>query len=378
MLFNELPITFPWYDKREQQNRYTESTEGICDYKLITPHDAMLPFQFVKPLAYAMPTQWEIYDINTEAKVADIAASIPKLRVRLINGKEYFTYNGAALTTGPAPLKLAPGFYYSRMYWAADVYRYSEMFYVPENSFNAADDDSIEYMRLEWYNDADLSPILYNDKMANGKPQFRNVAYLDTFITASEPELTEDGERDGNDELIPTFLKMVITYRVSTLVPDFLKKAMALIPMHDHFFLSTKYSVRTGEVQKATVNTGLEVSGALSTVDIIFQEIVMVKKGCGDNMNSDCTGATPEITSVVSGGGNYTITGSAPAGSLVTFYRTNGANDYGTIVGDSYSNVAFAAGVSIPTGAFYDSFFIKARAESYGCDFGFSNLVQKP
>ena len=71
MLFNELPIAFPWYEKLEQQNRYRENVEPVCDYKLVSPRDALLPFQFWKAPAGLVPNLWEVFEVNTQTKVAD-------------------------------------------------------------------------------------------------------------------------------------------------------------------------------------------------------------------------------------------------------------------------------------------------------------------
>lgn len=380
MLFNELPIAFPWYEKLEQQNRYRENVEPVCDYKLVNPRDALLPFQFVKDSAGLMPNLWEVFEVNTQAKAADISASVPFLRVRLVEGREYFTYDGRALTTGSGGnMNLAPGWYYSRLSWPDGVLRFSEMFYVPEVGFNIADDDDIPFIKLEWYNDNDLRPIMYNDKQSSGKPYFRNVAYLDTFITASEPEIVEDGTRDGNDELIPTFQKAVITYRMTAPVPDFLKKSLVLLPMHDHVLLTTKNGVRTGEIQKSNVNSALEASGALSIVDVLFSETILLKKGCGENMSTDCAGSAPGLNPITQAGSNYTLSGTAPAGSIVRFYRMNTPTDTPVLaVGIDYTNTQFAAGITIDVAAFYGSNYVVAWAGKFGCDFGFSNVVQKP
>jgi hypothetical protein len=115
-------------------------------------------------------------------------------------------------------------------------------------------------------------------------PYFRNVAYLDTFITASEPEIVEDGERDGHDELIITFQKAIIKYRITLPVAEYLKKAMSLLNMHDHVILTTHRSIRSGELEKLTFSSVLEANGAFSIVDLLFQETILVKKGCGENM----------------------------------------------------------------------------------------------
>lgn len=282
MLYNELPVSFPWYNKIEKQNRYNEHTGGICDYQLISPVDALLPFEFYKqPAGTSLPSAWEVFEINTQNLIADISANIGLLYRVIREGREYFCYHGEQL----AGLALPAGYFYSRMTFADGTFFYSEMFHVPESLFYIANDSNIDFLKLVWYNNSDLRPIFYNNKDSQGIPKFKNVLYLDTFIHASEPELTEDGARDGNDELITTFQKVVIPYRITVLVPDFVKKALCVMPMHDVIKVVTKRGVRAGSLESVKINTALEVSGALSVVDILFNaDVAMVKKGCADNM----------------------------------------------------------------------------------------------
>lgn len=280
MLFDELPIAFPWYSKIEHQDRYNENVEKICSYKLITPYDALLPFEFNKPIA-AAPTAWHIYEANTGALVATISVLTP-IRKATRAGKDYIYYNGGALTTSGGALVLPPGYYYSRLTFAGSVYYYSEMFFVPTNA-NAVGASNVDFLKLEWWNMSDIAPIFYND--ISTVPYFINRVYLDTFITASEPEVVEDGTRDGNDELITTFSKAVIRYRVTFEAPDFLKKALAIMQMHDVVQMTTKNGIRSGTLTRANVVTTLEANGALSIIDLVFEEtIAMVKKGCAQNM----------------------------------------------------------------------------------------------
>jgi hypothetical protein len=279
MLFSELPVGFPWYDRIEQQDRYNENVEPVCDYKLISPVNALLPFEFILPPGTVMPTIWEILRIDSNAVEVDISAQIGLIRSAERNGKTYFYYDGAALEM----LLPAGGYFYSRLTFAGGIKKFSEMFYIPGIFFLIADNE-ISFLRIVWYNQTDLRPIFYND-LVGCLPFFKNVAYLDTFITASEPEIEVDGEKDGNDVLIPTFQKMIIPYRITVVVPDFLKRALMLMQMHDTVIITTKQGIRSGAVENITVTSALEANGGLSTVDIVFQEdLAIVKKGCGENM----------------------------------------------------------------------------------------------
>jgi hypothetical protein len=282
MLYNELAVSFPWYDKLEKQNRYNENTGGVCDYQLISPADALLPFEFYKqPAGGVLPAIWEVFEINSQALIADISPNIPLLFRVVREGREYFCYHGEQL----AGLAMPAGFFYSKMTFPDGTFYFSEMFHVPESLFFIANDNNIPFLKLTWYNNSDIRPIFYNNKDVNGVPKFKNVLYLDTFIHASEPEVTEDGARDGYDELITTFQKVVIPYRITLVVPDFIKKALCVMPLHDAIKIVTKNGVRSGFIEQVKINAALEANGALSVVDILFySELAIVKKGCADNM----------------------------------------------------------------------------------------------
>lgn len=282
MLYNELPVAFPWYDKIEKQNRYNEHTGTICDYQLISPADALLPFEFYKkPVGGVLPSTWEVFEINSQALVADISANIALLFQTVRESREYFCYHGEQLTG----LALPAGYFYSKMTFPDSTVYYSEMFHVPESLFYIANDANIDFLKLTWHNNTDIRPIFYNNLDSFGVAKFKNVLYLDTFIHASEPEITEDGTRDGNDEVITTFQKVVIPYRISVAVPDFVKKALCVMPLHGTIRVVTRHGVRDGLLEQVKINTALEASGALSVIDILFySDIAMVKKGCADNM----------------------------------------------------------------------------------------------
>lgn len=281
MLFNELITGFPWYDKIEKQNRYNEHTGNICDYKLISPADALLPFQFYRSVGGAAPVSWQVYDANSQTIVANLNNDIPLLVQTVKEGKEYFTYYGQGLQN----IALSTGFYYSRLNFPDGQVFFSEMFHIPENLFYVANANDTQFLKITWYNNSDLRPIFYNDKDGFGVPKFKNTLYVDTFIHASEPQITEEGAKDGNDEQIITFQKIVIPYRITIEAPDFLKKALHTLPMHDIVNVQTKKGVREGNIENLKVTSTLEAFGALSVVDLLFSDdLVIVKKGCPDNM----------------------------------------------------------------------------------------------
>lgn len=289
-IFNDLPTAFPWYDNVQKQNRFKLNVKSDDWAGLITPQNALLPFEYcfdpggavtIDPVA-----EWKIYRLDDTLAHTIDAGSYSLLHMTTKEGRIYVYYGGEGLTeTGPA-LNMPAGFYYSKIrYGVSDLILFSEVFYVPECSFmTTSAADQIPFLKLEWYNNSDLRPIFYND-IVSGVPRFRNVVYLDTFVHQSEPEIIEDGEKDGNDETIATFIKCLLKYRITEFVPDYLKLALVVMQMHDVVKLTTPFGLRSGAMHKVTTNSQTEQGGAFSNVDIVFEEdVAMIKKACADNM----------------------------------------------------------------------------------------------
>lgn len=284
-IFNELATAFPWHDNILKQNRYRENVaDKYQDWGQITPRDALNPFQFYKTTGAATVTAWTILDLNGSVLWTMAGGSLSLIRTTTKEGRLYFYYGGAALTTTTGALNMPAGVYYSKITLSDGKFFYSELFQVPACTFSIGDITGMQFLKLEYYNDTDLRPIFYND-ITGGLPYFRNIVYLDTFVHASEPEIEEDGIKDGADETVPTFQKALLRYRITELVPDYLKTALVIMQMHDHVILTTPQGLRTGEIEKLTTETAPEFNGAFGTVDILWEEaLVMIKKGCGDNM----------------------------------------------------------------------------------------------
>ena len=284
MLYNELPTALPVYDRIEHQDRFREVVDETCTYQQINPRNALVPLQFTRPISGAQrPVLWKIHVLDADVEAFDLTPHIGLWRKAQRDGKDYFTYDGSAIPG----LDLAPGWYYAYMSFAdSTIPPCTEVFRIPaEGSFLVQNDNNTRFLKIEWWNDTDIRPILYNDKnQVTGKPYFRNVCYLDSYIIACEPETTITADPDGDGEQIMTEGKVVFIYRITDLVTDSLKKALALIPIHGHVLITTPGGVRTGEVKNVTVNTSLEADGARSNVEITFRDSYILEKGCDNNM----------------------------------------------------------------------------------------------
>lgn len=407
-IFNELPTAFPWYDKKEKQQRYRENAQQACDYRLISPYDSLLPFQI--KIDYAMPENifgnddfversnvsastgtfdsvgadyteyvrtdyipvtggsrihWRTKEVFTNLcafydtdhnyvsgvtspgsatgnTLVPVGASyvvfnvsrnptswkydkfvfsislseIPKLTPGAITGwsvisgcggitidltdnVEYslFTknyadglrvyYRGDALYvpgySSSRKMDLPEGMYYSTIeFESGDIY-FSEIFTIPGDRFKAG--ERSRYMKIEFWNDCDIEPIMYRD----GSGTWKQHLYIDSFIHASEPEVEEDGERDGNDMLIPTFQRMVVRYRFSAVVPDFIKIALVSMQIHDNIFIATENNTRSGKVERMSSSATVGDGGAYSTLDVVLEQYVLVKNSCCTNMEEFIT-----------------------------------------------------------------------------------------
>lgn len=379
-IFKHLPVAFPWYDDIRKQNRYKENVEGLCDYKLISPRDGILPWQFYKSSELAFPLNWYIREINSQQVVADLTPSLGLIRARTsADGNDYFYYNGEAIATTNGNLNLDYGFYESYLIFSNGVTYWSEMFHVPDISFSVAGQLQSAYLRLEWWNDTDLPPIFYNN--ADASLHFRNIAFLDTFIHASEPEIQEDAEKDGNNTDIPTFQKAIIRYRISDIVPDFLKLALVVMQMHDHVRITSPGGVHDGEVTDLTTDSQVDESGGgLSAIDILFEQgVAMVKKGCNNQINlNQIPGVVPTLTSVTTSSGYVYFKGTATVNTFISIYGAVAQGANYTLVSNYRDSAQFNAGtLRLINAATMGYTWFKVRSYTLNQDFGLSNAVQK-
>jgi hypothetical protein len=287
LIFNELPTAFPWYDKIEKQQRYREHQTQATPFKLISPYDALLPFEVILTGAdVLLPTQWLVYD-SCGTQMIDLTANLSSLKGRTVDAGTYVYYNGEALTatlgTSTLALDLPPGDYYSMLIFGTSYTFFSEIFTVPLDRFSVNDPAVfMNYLKISFTNSCDINPVLYT---GNNGQQFTQTIYLDTFVNISNPEFEESGEKDKNDNTIPSFQKMVVNYSFSVAVPDFVKIALTSLEMHTSINVVTKKGVRSGTMDAVTTSASVQDAGVYTVLDVAFRQIVMVKRGCCDNMS---------------------------------------------------------------------------------------------
>lgn len=208
----------------------------------------------------------------------DVTNNIGLISLRMYGDGIRVLYKGEPMffetTAGNKPLSIQPGAYYSVIEFENGYQYFSEVFTVPEDSLD-------NYMKIEFWNSCDIEPIAYND----GAGGWKQTIYIDSFIHASDPEVEEDGERDGNDMLIPTFQRMVVRYRFSAVVPDYMKIAIVSLQLHDNVLITTENETRSGRADRISTSTSIDDNGAYSTIDAIIDQYVMVKKACCRNID---------------------------------------------------------------------------------------------
>lgn len=241
----------------------------------------MLPFQFFRPPTLdTNPSIWKIHVLDADVEAADLTAYVTMFSKVTRNGNDYYTYNGNQIPD----LNLAPGCYYAYIEFPDVLYRYTAEFIVPSNSFTLAQSGTTKYLKLEWWNDSDMAPIFYNDAPPNGRPSLVNTAYLDTYVSGSDPEVVIESEPDGVQEQIRTFQKYFVPHKIFDLVSESMIKALMIMQIHDHIVLTLPYGERSGEIQNVVVTQTQEADYALHNVEITFHENPITKTNCKENM----------------------------------------------------------------------------------------------
>lgn len=303
MLYDNLPVSLPWYPRIELQDRLRQNVAVDPKICQLAPYDGVLPFQFRKPARSELPVNWVIKCVgaaraedymagHVDAVVVDMSSFIMSaLQWTTLDDTDIFTFiwdnNSFDLITTTVIDGLPPGIYYMEMeftqYNPEDGYGgnwVSETFRVPEDRFSWIDELTCNYPRIMWYHETDLKPIHYL-----GDGSFYNLLFLDTFITASEPVFEIKGEEDGLGELIPTFQKAIIKYRISAIVPDFIKVALYIMQMHDYKEVMTERGFRHGEIKNPEVSHSLLSDGAYSVVELLFEQMQLITNtACSDQM----------------------------------------------------------------------------------------------
>lgn len=272
-IFKELPIVFPFYENHKQKDINKENVESICAFKLISPKNALLPFQIEIPKDKANPISWKIIGIN--GSEIDISNNLNKIKIYVFEEKKQAVYFGEELNfvygSRNEPLNLQNGFYYTIFNFSDGTYYVSDVFFAAGFNVGA----NTEFMQVDFWQDKDVEPLIFR----NG---WKQTIYLSTFVHSAIPEVEEETEKDGFNSEIPTFQRMVLKYKFVELVPDFIKIALVSLQMQDNVYISLS-DKRSGKIDRVSVESQPDETIGLNNVEVIFEDDVLIKTACGEN-----------------------------------------------------------------------------------------------
>lgn len=281
-IFKELPIVFPFYDSERHLDFRKENRTGI--FELISPKNALLPFQISLPTGKPQPTKWSIISFPSGSEI-DITNNLSAVKVYEIAGEKTAVYFGDALQfvfeARNEPLNLPTGFYYSKFYFTDGSYFVSEIFFVPCPAFDAGS-TAEGFFKIEFWNNHDLKPVIYRD-------DWKQILYLKTFVHGSEPTLEEETKKDGFNNEIPVFQKLILKYKFSEVVPDFVKVAIVSLQMQDEVYIETENG-RSGKIDRVWVSTEDDEAIGMSVVTVTFEDDVLIKTACSEQPASVISG----------------------------------------------------------------------------------------
>ena len=272
-LIKELATVLPFYKDIRNQNRFKENVKKKCPFQLLSPKNAFLPFIIQIPKGSAKPTSFKLISLN--GSETDLSNNIGILKAIDFEDFAYCYYKGETLVfkheTIEQELNLKGSFYIELN--IDNVFYFSEVFVMKEEITNS--EFSNDFIKIEFWDSKDIEPIRYRDG-------FKQEIYLDTFIHTSEPEIEEETEPDGNNNLNPTFSTLVIKQKMEILVPDFLKIALMTLPMHEEIKVFDQ-NKREGKIDRTKVTPTTVANGAFATLEIVFETDILTKTLCDEN-----------------------------------------------------------------------------------------------
>lgn len=271
MIYNEIPIAFIWYDNQQKQHVLQENAQNVCFKGLICGQDKLLPFQFRKN-STAKPKTWKLIKCCGDFEV-DLTANINLIKAVATGEGIYVYYDGDDMyfkkyDNSLQPLNIPTGIYYSILQFEDDEEFYSEVFQVVS--------DLSVMVKLTFWDMGDINPIKYHNIT------FKQVVYLDTFISSSEPEIEEEGEYDVKNVIVPTFQKMTVKHRMSIYAPDYLKVALTSLQMHSNIELEAPAQGREGIISRVEVTATVEEDISYGIVSMLLVEEILVKTNCNE------------------------------------------------------------------------------------------------
>ena len=396
MIFENFPLPLPWHKKVTLQDRFRQNVALNAVVTQLAPSDGLLPFQFSKNWEGVLPVTWKIkccktnniedyLTSNPDDTTIDISDFIvPALEwtsfvLEGIGERDYIIFKNeknsldilADLVDG-----LPPGVYYMEMDFGEghDVW-VSETFRVPTERFTwgLPPDDDCKFCCFKWSHNTDIKPMHYD---GDEDTPFYNLLYLDSFIHASEPIYEVAGDNDGLNEFHASFKKLMVKYRVSAMVPDYIKVALFAFHLHENQTFYSERGLREGDIKNYEITSQIQQpDGALSIVEVMFEQIsLLVNTNCPEAMAEPegvGIGFTPPTIAVDFCESSGTVTvlatgGTIPAGLYGELWGRDGTDPF-ELAYPYISAADLYAGWSgdIGGGTGFDSFEIRYRTFTY-------------
>lgn len=375
MIHNELPNGFPWYDRLDKQQRFKPSSGLTEAHTLIAPCNGLLPFCFRVPTCSQYMQALRIMCPETGAVLANLDNFVAHISSNVTNreGFDYYWFpeyvNGEPFTNfpdgggyNPTYLLLQSGYYYLEAEFAT-FKMYSECFHVPDKRFKWDTMEGCDYTMIEWSSGVDLRPLVYSGSGIS----IVNRIYLMGSPELNDPEYEVEVAENGITDDIPIFQKMKMFWSMQTFVPEFVRRGVAMIPMHQRIRVSLPDKKGSAEVKGFALDSSTEPGSTICSVGIKYEELmVTTKANCGTNMGSTpCPGLPDEATmafAVTYHPGGYTFYANIPpeTSCLIKGSYTSGGG-YDTIIpldGQPLNYQQLADGIYIPWSPSDYQFFI--------------------
>lgn len=281
ILSNGLLIPFKMYNDVKYQDRKKSWVKSqIKNFDLICPRNRLLPFQCVRLNSPYPIREIELVNADTEIVVHNLLGLIDPtdLGYYIFEEKDYFIYYGKKnLLYNGDDFNLPLGNYYLRISdWSFATLWVSEVFTVK----NFTTETNNCYVKLTYCSCSPLDDIIYGTNTGNTAQDFKNVVYLDTDIGEPKYKVDEVGYEDQNKIFHPTSLKHTKTYRLETVLPEYMVDALSIVPLHEVVYLTLPNGKEAQIKEIKLLETKWFEASNIAQCTVEFTEAIIVKTGC--------------------------------------------------------------------------------------------------
>ncbi len=251
---------FKIYDETKYRN--FEKT-GI-KYDLLSPNDRFLPFIFKRPSSAHEIKEIRVVDITGAIiyTVANASTVVSVYESDTIT-EDWVMYFGAQIVGMVLPCS----------YYSLEIEDFGGHIVYSEHFAPQTNAELSKLIKLEFWNDSNIGNVIYEFG-------YRNILYFDSVIVNPLPKLNQTKRKDGNDNVLPSFMKAYLEYTFDLkTIPFYLMKLLNTIDMNENIILSNP-SERYEKPKDFTlfgnwINKGKEFRARMS-----FLDCEVIKTGC--------------------------------------------------------------------------------------------------